>query len=157
MTFLLGLIVKLDWLLVSELIKKLANEFQNPFPMTSRPVDSFALTAPIKYIMGFPYVIGYQTINVIFINFANGKVAVNAPCKRLDVSRIDTDLIHNLFELLNKKGGRDENVVMGRKRFLNFFSSRNQYSMVLEPGIKLLAGNFRFVKRIIAQNTQPFG
>jgi hypothetical protein len=157
MTFVLGLIVKPDWLLVSELIKKLANEFQSPFPMTSRPVDSFALTAPIKYSMGFPYVIGYQTIDVIFINFANGKVAVNAPCKRLDVGRIDADLTHNLFELLNKKAGSDENVVMGRKRFLNFFSSRNQDSVVLEPGIKLPAGNIRFVKRIIPQNTQPFG
>jgi len=125
--------------------------------MTSGPVDSFALTAPIKYIMGFPYVIGYQAINVIFINFANGKVAVYAPCKRLDVGRIDADLTHNLFELLDKKAGPDENVVMGRKRSLNFFSSRNQYSVVLEPGIKLPAGNIRFVKCIIPQNTQPFG
>jgi hypothetical protein len=125
--------------------------------MTSRPVDSFALTAPIKYIMGFPYVIGYQTIDVIFIDFANGKVAENASCKQLDVGRIDPDLIHNLFELLYKKVGRDENVFMGRKRLLNFFCSRNQYSMVFKSGIKLPAGNIRFVKRIIPQNTQPFG
>jgi hypothetical protein len=107
--------------------------------------------------MGLPYVIGYQTIDVIFIDFVNGKVAVNASCKQLDVGRIDADLIHNLFELLNKKGGPDENVVMGRKRFLNFFCSRNQYSTVLEPGIKLPAASIRFVKRIIPQNTKPFG
>ncbi len=70
--------------------------------MTSRPVDSFALTAPVKYIMGFPDIIGYQAINITFIDLANGKVAVNANRKKPGIIPVDADVVHNLFELLHK-------------------------------------------------------
>jgi hypothetical protein len=141
----------------SVLAKKLVNPFHTPFSMTSRPVDSFALTAPIKYIMGFPDIIGYQTINIAFIDLANGKVAVNASGKRPGIIPLDTDLTHNLFELLNEKVGRDEDVMMIPPQFLSFLTSGNQYSMVLEPVIKFSAGSFRFVDGVITQNTKPFG
>jgi len=125
--------------------------------MASRPVDSFALAAPHKCIMGFPDIVGYQTIDPIFRDLVNGKVAVNASGKRLDIVLVNADLDHNLFELLNEKIGGDENEIAAWPRFLDFFTSCNEYSRFLEPDTKFPAGNFRFVNGVIPQNTEPFG
>jgi hypothetical protein len=46
--------------------------------VTPPPVNALTVAAPIKRLLGFPYIIGHQTINVIFVDFANGKVTVNA-------------------------------------------------------------------------------
>ena len=91
------------------------------------------------------------------MDLVNGKVAVDASGKQPDIVAADADLTHNLFELLNEMVGRDENVMLEGPRFLDFFTSCNEYSRLLEPDTKLPAGNFRFVNSVIPQNTEPFG
>jgi hypothetical protein len=58
--------------------EKVINHFPTPLSMASGPVYTFALTAPIEFIMGFPDIIRHQTVYVIFIDLTNGNVAVNA-------------------------------------------------------------------------------
>ena len=125
--------------------------------VTPWPVNALTVAALIKNFLGFPDIIGYQTINIVFIDLANGEVAVNASGKRPGIIPVDTELTHNLFELLNEKIGRDEDVMMIPPQFLSFLTSGNQYSMILKPDIKFSAGSFRFVDGVITQNTKPFG
>ena len=125
--------------------------------MTSRPVDAFALTAPIESIMGFPDIIGHQAMNVILIDRADGNVAVNASGKRPDIVPANADLTHDLFELLNETVGCDEDVMMVPPHFMNFPTSGNQYPIILQPGVEFVAGSCRFVYSVISQDAEPFG
>jgi hypothetical protein len=125
--------------------------------MTPRPVYAFALRTLIERIMGFPDIVGHQTVYIIFINRVDGQVAVNASGKQPGIAPIDADLPHDLFELSNETVGCDEDMLMISPHFFNFPASGNQDSIIFEPGIEILAGTFGFVDRVITQNTEPFG
>jgi hypothetical protein len=100
--------------------------------------------------MGFPDIIGHQTINLTFINLANGNVAVKAYGKKPDIIPANPDVAHHLLQLLGEMVGRDEYRMAIPQRFLNFPASGNQDSMILEPGIEFTVGPFCFVDGVIS-------
>ena len=58
--------------------KQLLNHLHTSFGMTPGPKNLFASAATVKFIMGFPDIIGHQTVYGLFIDRDDGCVAPDA-------------------------------------------------------------------------------
>jgi hypothetical protein len=60
------------------LLKKLFNDLHTPLGMTPGPEDAFAFAAPVKFVVGFPDVIGHQAADDLFVDFNDRGITLEA-------------------------------------------------------------------------------